>query len=149
MQVFCQEVAIFFSIPKKMQRSFLMIATDDLWSITKCAKSGVYSFTLSELMSVTFLILFDPIFKICDFQFTYSAVPVKQRTVLNPAPFILEIKSYFCLSFGLFWTIFIIVLLSFLAKLRDCQRLEIYGLTVLNLNFKAYERMLLFKNHKY
>ena len=80
--------------------------------------------------------LSDPIFEICDFQFTYSAGPVKQRTALNPAPFILEIKSYFCLSFGLFWTIFIIVLLSFLSKLRDCQRLGIYGFTALTLNFK-------------
>ena len=34
--------------------------------------------------------LSDPIFEICDFQFTYSAGPVKQRTALNPAPFILD-----------------------------------------------------------
>ena len=47
---FLSKFVIFFSIPKKIQRSFLMIENYDLWSITKCAKSGLYRLTLSALM---------------------------------------------------------------------------------------------------
>ena len=77
----------------------------------------------------TFLILFDPIFEIYDFQFTYSKKPAKRHTALNPTPLMLEIKSYFCLSFGLFWTIFYNCFVKFFIKitrLPDTQNIWIY-----------------------